>query len=865
MMKKNITMLSTLFCAVLMIFVSCRNLDEQHGSAQETGLFKLNLYEYCDIKTSPMMNTIRELADGNLHTYARFQGGPEIAGNIEFIFPEKIEIAKIRFMQSKTIGAREYLIKGDSNGDGLYDVKIIHAKNKNIIGEKWIEHKIGKKLKGIKFEAVSGNSGYRSVYPFLSEFEIYSPNRIKKKKRKETVAHLLTLGKQLPVPQKYLETKDKKRLDLIVCSDLFMAGIAWNGKGRVGNFSEYKPFKNFAQKIKELGATSVRLFPEVSCCRDKMFWKSKYCNDIGKDLLSPFVKALHKEGIKVYAFLHSWITPLQERSDKKFNRYAYPNEQSDRNPNPKLTYKYPCIISDNDFRDKWLGILKEFAAAGMDGVYINPDEYYYRGHSLSRTRCPNCQRNFKEMFGYDSLPKSPGNNEKYRKWKLYEYTQLARLFEYWRKELKKQNPELKLINLAHNAFYLRYNQRLYNGICFDIMGKNVKCEKTGSSTDNIGFWQTGWASATTKRYSAAAGGEKYTTAGHTLYGTSKETSEFFPLKFMAPFTASIMNGVDTVSVYRYSYIYRNGWGNIVRRAFHIADALNKWGIFQSHTPSETCMLFSRAGEDWWQVKINALLEEKDLGIQKSIIADRPDLIENFKRGTAKRELQIERFRGMASNKCIESLLLEKGLPYDFKFIDQPMKDLSKYKLLIIPFGYAISEKAFASIKKAVAAGTKLIIFDMLGEVNEYGIKYRKPLLSQLLGNKNVLYINEALSLNGMMKSSKEKYWKTILKMLGNNPYYFNPNGALVEYIPRELSPKSKILMLANWERKKKVNVILGLDMPKGKYKLEICDQTYSFFQGKIDGKNIVSEKELHIFSLDMPPGSLMILRIQPEE
>jgi hypothetical protein len=379
-------------------------------------------------------------------------------------------------------------------------------------------------------------------------------------------------------------------------------------------------------------------------------------------------------------------------------------------------------------------------------------------------------------------------------------------------------------------------------------------------------WQFGTSTAEARRFAAVYGGEKKTCLDYTLYGLATNAPVYSPLSFMGNFVGGVMNGVELVSVYRYNYIYLNGWDEVVRRSFHISSALEKWGVFQSRTPADTCLLISRGGEDWWQVKSQAMLDDKDLGIKKSVIADRPELIENFQKESSSRlrKLQLERFRGMVSNKCFESILLEKGLPYEVEYADLNPVGLEKYKLIVIPFGYSISKETAESLKVALGKGSKILIFDMLGEVDQYGKQYTEPLLNPLIANPNVIYLKDVLFKDGSMRSTKEICWSKIRSLLGTIPYYFNPNGCNVEYLPREISGREKIMMLANWEKEKTADVILGLDMPAGNYNVEICDQTCSFYKAKINGRRGITEADLKKFKISLEPESLWIIRIVPE-
>jgi len=649
------SILTAVFCLLI-----CAQARSKASSAATE---KLNIIKYCDVKTSPCAVDLKPLFDGDTASWMNFQGGPEIAGIISFYFPEPLTIKKIRFFQNAKLGAKDYRIKLDTTGNGNFDKIALLQKNQKIKGGEWISHDINEKAHALMFEPISGKPGYRTPYPRLCEFEIYTQEKLAAKPQQTTGA-FIEKGKELSPPAVWRYPDEKGLFKLIVCFNNWHAGINKYGHGTVSNFSQYPPFKKFVAKLKKLGASKVRYFPEGSCLTDKMPWPSKLCNNLGTkklngepdiNILKELTKALHKENIKISVLLHDWITPLQRRTEAAFARYGYPREQSDRNPKRPEKYKskpfikYPCIISDPHFRDTWLKVMEEIASNGVDGINIVTDEYYYKGHSMAREKCENCAKGFKKMYGYESLPSKSSDSEKYKKWKLFEYRQLAKLFKTWAVSMKEKYPKVKLTALAHNAFYYAFNLRLDHGICYDLIGQELAkhVDMIGGTTANGAWLPKGHAvTAAARRSAAAFDGENKLIMFLTFVELTRSKVDH-PLKIISQVINLVFSGVKNVGIYRYNYIFRNGWDAPVSDAVKMAKILEKWGIYHGRAPAETCLLYSRASEDWWQVKINAMLKNKQLGTTRTTLWDRPDLSENEMQSRQKmsdRELQLQRFR-----------------------------------------------------------------------------------------------------------------------------------------------------------------------------------------------------------------------------
>jgi len=838
----------------------------QEKSASQQKNYKLDWYHWAEYSANPYMRQVYNLCDGNLSTGSRYEGGPEVGGTLSFFFPEPVQITMFRFVQGGT-GAKDFRINGDTDGDGKFETEICTVKNNEIIANKWIEVEINKKLRGIEFVALTGQAGYRSPFPEFKEVEIYTANPVQiKEEKKKLVESSLTPG--LPVKPPAMKVRN---IENVVCTDFWHAGLRQDGSNLPDDLTTFKPFRTMVDNLRLVDATGVRIFPETSCCDNRIPWPTDFGPHTEKNVLKAYVDALHKEGFKVYYLTHAWITPFQQ-ADKMapmpWRRWDYPYEQSDRlvdrdDLKQYYTVKYPCVISDSDFHDKWLRLLSEAVAQGVDGVYLMPDEYYFKGHNLPKTNCPLCTAAFKEKFGYESLPEKPGDNEKYRKWELFEYEKLYDLFNDVAKKLKKIKPTLKIFDNGNEAAVQIFNTRMEHGIALDILGKD-KVVDTGDVYGSVTLDIGGYA-ALCRRYQAAFGKDRIGVHMQWLNITFNETHD--PIRFYGYLLPCVMEGAKYFANYRMNYMLDSPeWRPTVISGFQRMRLLEQWGIEKSYTPSSVCVILSRASEDWWEVKMEGLLgqsasESKGSTVLYSGIEDLKSIRDT---DTRTRELNYERFRGMASGKCVEELLIENGIPYDVKFAERPetLSDLSKYKLLILPFAYSLSKESFNEIQKAVDSGVKLLIIDQIAPTDEYGNMYPEPLLKSLLNKNNVVYENINLSRKGMLKSIRKQILSDVKNLTGDTGIRFEPNGR-VEFLIRKVEDSSLILYLANWAYEP-ATPILGLDLPQGKYEITLCGgDDFVLKEGILNNQKQPDASAFKNFRLSLAPREVVLIYIKP--
>jgi len=830
---------------------------------------------FARVETLPAMLAVAKLNDGDPTTGSIWCTGIEGGGEIAIKFPVAMDVTQFRFLQQG--GATKYRLSADLEGKGSFDTLIKEQADAKPVVDQFIGIPVNRKVFGLKIAFLEGVSGYRAPFPSLGEIEVYSKTPAPKAPEPARGATTLKAGaaKQLP-------PFTRKEIDIRLCIDLWHAGVTATTDF---NQLEANPtFKDMLKHFKEADANSARLFVESCCGQDEMPWKSETLwPGHGNDLLGPLSQILHKNGLKIYYFSHAWMSPFQKRGERAvmpYCRWDYPYEQSDRLVGVDDHYKvtYPCVISDPTFRNTWLEYLNEALDHGADGVYLMPDEYYFKGHNLSRVNCPLCTAAFKKMYGYDSLPKGGGftvntdgattvinrgkieDTEQYRKWKLFEYQQISGLFHSISTELRKRHLNAQIV-MSDNKVTEDLQGRLEHNIALDMM-ENDPNANYGQIYGNTILDKVGQISAYARRISAAAGPEKMLASIQWL--GVEGTNPNYPIQLYGYALPQIMLGAKVYENYRLNYMYDTGWWPNVLECHKMIRLLEQWDVRDARTPDAACLLLSRTSEDWWRTKLEGMSGGTDSGDVAFNLLYAGDDINKAAPKTAgderDRVLKMDALRGVGSKLAMESLLCEDGIPYQVAFTDRidNLQNLKRFKLLIMPFSYSLSREAFGKIKEAVDAGTTLAIFGPLAPADEFGNPYPAPLLQQLIGKPNVIYVKDNLAAVGNSAVKRAEYARLFAPALKPLGYAFESNGQPVECIVRSLpQQKGYLVYLGNWDATTAARPVISLPALKGKTTIEVYSSS---------SKTLVnaSAAGLEKMAVDLAPAEVKLLHIQAQ-
>jgi len=866
------------------------------AQAQDPAGHRLDWLNWAETTASPYLSDIKALVDGDLKSACEHMHGPQAGGWIEFAFPEAVHVTALRLMQAGTRPANAFELRADPDGQGAYPEVVAKIGQDAPVVDAWIVIPVDRPVRGLRLAALSGSVGYRSGYPVYKQIEIFTREKVAVAVAPEATAPAaLAAGDAARTPD-----LGRKDIHFTPCIDLWMAGIS-SGDQMPETKAEIEAldgFQNLLRTLRSIDAQGIRMFLETGAVENKMPWTSKLAFSHGRDTLRGIMAALHAQGLTGSIFLHAWMSPFQppeKMLPMPDRRWDYPYEQSDLVAAKGLYEgyekgRYPCVICDDDFKSQWLGLLKEGVERGLDGVYVLPDEYYFKGHDLDTFACPSCLREFHKRHGYDRFPAlGPGRSgysagpgvgpeprraadtEHFRKWKLFEYEMLAKLFNDVAGQLKAVNPDLALISSANLSSTYVTNRRLEHGLALDIMGRgeNFTAIQLYGSVP-VGLGDVGVHAALARRM---AGSYRQAALSSSIQALDFKDlppaeNEIRLLGYLLP---HVMTGAKRIDLYRLNYV-DGGWLPVVSRSIAMVRILESWGIGESVSAADACLLLSRASEDWWQVRAQSLMGLGDgAGTDIATAGGAPLLhfeeqigtISTLSPGEAELKLDFERFRGMYAGKGLESILIENGIQYDVRHTEREdtLDDIGRYRLLLLPFSYAMSADAFAKVKAAVDGGSKLLIYDQLAPADEFGNLHPEPLLKSLLGHPNVAFVERNLAVDGMRPTVRREAREKMMGMLGDRSGHFNGNGARLEYISRRTGD-GMILYLANWEKEKPARPVLGLPPMDGNYRLSVVSGNRpELREGRIGGKDLVTAADLGRFSVQVAPGEVMLVKV----
>lgn len=848
-----------------------------------------------EVFSRPALESAAFLSDGDLRTAATFTRGVENAGELTVRFRKPVDVTMFRFAQHWLKANSVRLWAAVDNPSNM--VVAAEWKDDKPADNVWIEMPVNRKVHALKFQPLSGTIAYRSVYPVISEIEIYSKERVHGGLPRTSGPRLVTAD-ILPVPD-----LTKTKFDFRVCTDWWNYGMEqWESKRKeVPGLGNWGPFKDTLAQLKDLGVTSVRMFAESEAFTgDKGGYSSFPLEGLPADQqfdwLKPWSEEMHRAGYKVYYFSHAWRVPVQragKQAEGVWKRWDWPYMASDAlvGVNEHYSETYPCLLCEDRFRTEWTKILRGALKSGVDGVYVMPDEYYFKGHNLSRTDCKACRAEFEKMFGFDSLPKLkpapvannaqgqvmppiPVDTEQYRKWKVFEYRKLEELFTGIADGLRKEFPKAKFVFSDNQAAGLTGNCFLECTVANDILGASKAYDFKqvyGSGSAPADKWLK--SIMFMKHFTAASGEERVLSSSG--WGSA---SVYAPAETYNAILPDVMLGAKALEVYRLNYMYRNGGISVYRKLFRMVRLLEKWGIFETRTPEDVGFVYSRASSDWWFVKANALIDpsaERSATDFNLYLADGDQSINRLGAGGESEErtrfLAQERVRGFGAQYTVESMLAANAFAYTLVYAERPdlMKNLKRFKTLVVPFAYSLSDEAIVEIAAAAGAGTKVLIFGPLAPTDEYGCARNGEALRSLLGKDNVVHIEgNAGDVSGDLK--KIAKWADTVAANTSDAVRFHANGSPVSCIVREMKDSSGyIVYICNAAMRPEggkspepSEVAVSLPVKDGRYSIE----TYSsddceVRRGMIGGDGKIAAEKLNRFTVRILPQEVILLKI----
>lgn len=465
--------------------------------------------------------------------------------------------------------------------------------------------------------------------------------------------------------------------------------------------------------LKEMGANAVMISPVHG--REILVEKNK-----------EFIKLAHQNGI--------YVTTYQGSS-----YFIHWNRD-------RTGLKYPYCFS-GQYRADYGEVLKRIASAGFDAVSVAPEEFVWeRLHALYDfgAYVPKMRQGLLKQLGFDKYPYSEAfAHELRRKYKtdvvqderepnfVYmmkaRYESVASAIKYWNECVKQVNPNCETTLLFAN--YLCSDRRYNIGCAWDIIGYETAVDRLGTDPYIIlhnyrGDTDHWYATETTVHLVGANRNRK---ADVILQGTRLRNYNrpLRPVEMYGCALSCVAHGAKQIYFFRHGILMGtkpydkipadlNRSQLFLKRTFALLRDIDGW-IQNSHIPRKIAVLCSRASEDIYQLLLNRgdselLHQSRSHGYRYSFLA----------------------------HWAVLNALFKEGYPFELYYLDRVSFDeIKDFELLIVPFPLVVTKEKARVLKQAVKDGINMLVISEYGSLDEFGRKWRKPLLLKLLGIRSV--------------------------------------------------------------------------------------------------------------------------------
>jgi hypothetical protein len=850
----------------------------------------INLAPYTSISSSPYCGTLQYLidgevpkakggkmaeggaffemsetqSDGNIATYTCF---PTQSSKEEIIFKlaEPVKIDGISFFQ-RAAYCESYKITGDTTGNGNFDKLLLQRYETGQPG--WNAELLPKdlpKLYAVKFAVIKAKG--RGA-PQIAEFQLLiKKNPVNKalaaKWQRQAAIASSKQELKFSAPVKFgANPRNVKKSDKY---QFGAVGSLWMFLDQTRPYEDRGLNPTAMEALKDLTMDRVRLFiglkpksmakvtiPKAEKYRKNIFhpkvqkhkryakigsscmpWPSKVLVGYQDNIIKRAAGDFKKNGLGLGIIPPRNLPPFDVRSG------WYPMAQPDRHEQPDP--RFPCVWHGGYWEPAFSQIIKEIVDSNVTSLDITPDEFYIENHNLQRMpKDDPCRKIFKKTYGIE-VPKKVADNEDYRKWLLFGYNSTAGTFKSFVDSAKKANPAVITESNLSVAPLLVYNSPTFS-LALDIVGHRSGIDLLGADpyfrADTLGHYQM---PKTAALYQGATPTRKTVMMLQAVCGDFR-TPFSNPVWAAGTATSILMRGVHDIDFYRFNYyanisphgdqnpaykFYKN-WIKMVR-------ALEPLGMKKATVPKDIAMLYARAGNDWWELKEKA--ESNFKNYPNSAMA------------------------GYAHHDAVMKMLFSNGRPFDLYYLDQPstLKNILKYKVVIIPFAYSVSKAAYKILQTAQQQGVRILIVNHLGETNELGTAYPKPLLKTLIKLPGVKYMGKDLLVQGNDPKVQRELLADIDTLLGKDKSFFvNTYGKDVEVGMLKNSKNGNIFIpIVNWHNQPTV-IDLGLKLPPGNYEL-LRYSLDGVSKSQLNGKQLLSAKALRNFNLKLAQHETIIL------
>ncbi|MEN6626803.1 MAG: hypothetical protein ABFD69_11325 [Candidatus Sumerlaeia bacterium] len=605
---------------------------------------------------------------------------------------------------------------------------------------------------------------------------------------------------------------------------------------------DWPMFKKMVANLHRIGAHSVYLGGGMGTT-----------STTGRDLLQEFCDAMHEQGLAVHTYSGdrgarpgAGGAPGAPRPREGARAMAgIARDLNARDVTTRTTVSLSTLGAPDspgqirdiwEFKNTWAQFIDKQTDRDLDGLCVPPDEYHRPVYNGKPGDDAEVLRRFRRQYGFEMpTEKELNDNPQSRAWIRYGYESTAEVFAAWNELVARKKPNIQRTNII---FVGELCWNWISPINWSMVGHASDWSAfmtdpyVGLHADLLDHW---YVPETTKRLMSSTPRRQ---AMVTLQNNRLREfhEQLRPMHVYGEAVSSVAHGGRGVHFFHYFKIFDDGGDPFVGRventteAFSLMRTLDRWGVMDAEVPPQIAMLYNEMGNHYvWLVRKR-----------------------NYNNGYDSQQAAID-------------MLLANGHPFELYSLDHPA-DWAKLpaatRVVIVPFAYSITDKAVAQLEAYAKAGTKVILMQRLGEADENGELRATPALARLIGMPNVVRIDGDIATGSITPDYVAHYLRTIDEALGDARLVnMNRHGNDIEATALDLPGGKKILFALNWE-KAPVRFELGINLPKGKYK--ITERNLKGVQpAAIKGKEVVNAKALRNFAVDLNAEELKFWLIEP--
>lgn len=758
---------------------------------------------------------------------------------VEFRFKDPVEVSEIRV----TLPSPCIRILADTRGNGAYDHVIEDRQDGlpfsrwgNLREYVWFRKRLEKPLRLYGIRYIGGGSEFQ----ILAAPEAAGP-LLKKYAPAEALlpAPRLSRGEKVPDPRGKAKTPLRFGFTLEPWDfgiDRIMENY-YRHKVPAPPVRKWGRWKRILRDYKKLNANFVLLFPphtsvippgakaRPSSYPAPVMWPSKvwYLNQ-PFDLLTEFSRSCRENGITNFVIPREWL----------FKK---------------------------EIRDGQITFAGEIAERGAHGVPVCMDE------QLIQTG-----------FNPQGLPRvSRSDTLRVREGHLKRLEEIAGYMREIKKTAREKNPEVLTFGGFVGFGYCK--DRLGIASPHDAWGFQGETDVMGGDGTYFGIGDPPLGSytpaAATAEYAALSPSRRVMATNNFNWGLQwnrKKKGYDNPLLYDEYPTAALAGGAlscyfnkaEFLNFWRYNFMDDKG-GPPVRKVItglgRMVSVLSAWGAGDAAVPKDVLILRSRTSEDWWHLKHWWIQNRPGAAAAAEKHPERAHL--SLRNAKKRMEQGFTQFHWSIAQ------LIARSVPSEIFMMNQfsAWKDIaSSYKVILLPFPYAVSAEAAAKLREAAESGVRIIALGGCGEgpVDELGEPHKGgPALRDLVADGKITVF--PIDVIGTRNSAEleESFRKVLSEALAarNGPSLTlrRPGRHDVQCYMLEKSPAEKLVLLVNYcERDTAVD--LGVKVPPGTYRMEICGLEDTA-RGRIGGKTEFTDEALKNFRVDLSRDEIMMLRI----